>query len=235
MQGADAAGRRVLVLADGAAPDRAALDAAWRGWDDRIDAVVAADGGARLAGPLGLAIDRWVGDGDSLGADAVEALRAAGVRVDLARRDKDETDSELALLAATEVPGVGRITILGALGGPRVDHALANVGLLGHPAAAGLAVEILDPGARIRLLDAGMTGPGSSMDLGGRTGDLVSLIPLGEVDGVVTSGLRYPLRGEPLPPGLARGISNVREDAHAAVTIRSGRLLVVEVPATLRT
>jgi hypothetical protein len=48
-----------LVLADGDAPTRTGLDRAWPGWDDGIDLVVAADGGARLAGALGLAIDAW--------------------------------------------------------------------------------------------------------------------------------------------------------------------------------
>ena len=39
----------------------------------------------------------------------------------------------------------------------------------------------------------------------GRTGDLVSLLPFGDgVEGVTTSGLRYPLLDEPLPAGPAR-------------------------------
>ena len=42
-----------LVLADGAAPSRASLDAAWPGWDAGLDLVIAADGGARHATTLG--------------------------------------------------------------------------------------------------------------------------------------------------------------------------------------
>jgi len=82
-----------LILADGDGPTRAELDRAWPGWDARIGLVVAADGGARLAGPLGVRIDRWVGDGDSLGADALAALEAAGVPLDRAPADKDESDT----------------------------------------------------------------------------------------------------------------------------------------------
>ena len=62
-------GRRAIVLADGAAPTRAQLDAAWPGWDAGIALVVAADGGARHATALGLRVDRWVGDGDSIDPD----------------------------------------------------------------------------------------------------------------------------------------------------------------------
>jgi thiamine pyrophosphokinase len=62
----------------------------------------------------------------------------------------------------------------------------------------------------------------------------VSLLPFGgDAHGIVTTGLRYPLRGESLIGGPSRGLSNVREDAGATVTIGEGRLLVVESPARL--
>ena len=50
---------------------------------------------------------------------------------------------------------------------------------------------------------------------------------------MTTHGLAYPLADEPLPPGPARGLSNVRVGADAAVVVRRGLLLVVETPATL--
>jgi len=140
---------RAIVLADGTAPGREQLDAAWPGWDSGIRLVVAADGGARLARPLGLRVDRWVGDGDSLGAAAIEALRTAGVRITLAAQDKDESDTELAVLEAVEA-GATDLTILGALGGRRLDHALANIALLAHPGLVGgrHACSTLPPGSR---------------------------------------------------------------------------------------
>jgi thiamine pyrophosphokinase len=218
---------RAIVLADGDAPQRRALDEAWPGWDANVTLVVAADGGARLAQPLGLALDRWVGDGDSLSADELAGLRERGVRTDLASGDKDESDTELALRAAVD-EGAEDIVLLGAIGGGRIDHALANIGLLADATLAGRTVTILGPDARIRLLD----GPGS-MDLTGRIGDLVSLLPFGsEVEGVITEGLRYPLRDEVLAAGPARGLSNVRLETEARVTVRTGRLLVIETPAT---
>ena len=68
----------------------------------------------------------------------------------------------------------------------------------------------------------------------GRKGDVVSLLPFGErVEGITTSGLRYPLRDEPLEAGPARGLSNVRERDDAWISVRRGRLLIVESPATL--
>lgn len=224
---------RAIVLADGDQPERAALDVAWPGWADDIELVIAADGGARLAATLGLPIHAWVGDGDSLGEAAIDELRRAGIPTTLAPIDKDESDAELGVLAAIRA-GARDITVLGALGGPRLDHALANVALLAHPAAAGIAIRLLDGRARVRLLAApGPDGGSARLDLGGRVGDLVSLIPLEDAAGVTTTGLRYPLRDEGLPVGPARGLSNVRDGADADVRLRRGRILVVEVPATL--
>ena len=51
-----------IVLADGAVPARALLDAAWPDWDRGAGYVVAADGGARHAAAFGLRVDHWVGD-----------------------------------------------------------------------------------------------------------------------------------------------------------------------------
>jgi thiamine pyrophosphokinase len=223
-----------LVVADGDAPKRAALDAAWPGWADDLDLVVAADGGAIAAEGLGFTIDLVVGDGDSLASADVTRLREAGVDVRLVPADKDETDTELALLEAAR-RGAARITIVGALGGLRVDHELANVALLGHPALAGMDVAIVDPRGRIVLVDAPAPGGGPlTRSLAGPVGAIVSLLPLdGDAAGVTTAGFRYPLRDEPLPIGPTRGLSNVRDAADASVTIRTGRLLIVEAPATL--
>jgi thiamine pyrophosphokinase len=65
-------------------------------------------------------------------------------------------------------------------------------------------------------------------EIAGQPGDIVSLIPLGgDAQGIVTEGLLYPLRDEPLVSGPARGISNVMTEPFARVTLRGGALLVV--------
>ena len=116
---------KVIVLADGDAPDRATLDAAWPGWAVGTEVVIAADGGARHAEGLELVVDTWVGDGDSIAADALDALAARGVAIRRASVAKDESDTELAVLEAlTHDPA--EIVIIGALGGIRFDHSLAD-------------------------------------------------------------------------------------------------------------
>lgn len=221
-----------LVVADGEAPTRDALESAWSGWDSDVALVVAADGGARLAAALGLRIDVVVGDADSLGEAELERYAAAGAGVSRARGDKDETDTELAVLEAVR-SGATRVTLLGALGGPRVDHELANVLLLGREGLEGVDLAIVDPRARISLLDA-RPGP-VRRPLPGAVGATVSLLAFGgeAAVGVTIGGFRYPLHGERLSPGVPRGVSNVRVAADAWLRLESGRLLVVEVPVTL--
>ena len=219
---------RAIVVAGGDPPDRAALDAAWPGWDRPCDLVVAADRGALAALALGLRPDVVVGDVDSLGADEARRLAGAGIPFERVPAEKDETDTELAILVALR-RGATAIAILGALGGPRLDHALANVALLGHGALRGCATEILDGRTRVRLLSAEDDG-GAALSLAGRTGDTVSLIPVGrDVEEVTTHGLAYPLAGATLPAGPARGVSNVRTAPDARVAGGRGRLLVVEI------
>ena len=223
-----------LILADGDGPTRAELDRVWPGWDASIGLVVAADGGARLAVPLGVTIDRWVGDGDSLGPEALAALAAAGVPLERARPDKDESDTELAVAAALRLGAEG-VVIVGGLGGRRIDHALANIGLLAMPELGDRSAVILDGRSRLSLIRApGRDGGAVTRHLPGRADDIVSLLPIGRgVEGVTTHGLAYALADEPLPPGGARGLSNVRGSGDASVVVRRGLLLVVESPATL--
>lgn len=225
--------RQVVVLGDGEVGERSAIDAAWPGWLATTPHVVAADGGARHAERLGLAIDRWVGDGDSLGDAGVAALEANGIPVERAPYDKDQSDTELAVLAGLRA-GPSTVTILGALGGPRLDHALANLALLELPELRGIDVRLVAADARVRLLVGPGDGGASTLELTGRVGDLVSLLPVGgDADGVSTSGLAYPLRDETLVAGRTRGLSNERTLESATVDLRRGRLLVVETPATL--
>lgn len=218
-----------ILVGDGDVPARAVLDAAWPGWDADAGLLVAADGGATKALAAGLAPDLVVGDADSLAPDQLAEIRAAGIPVELAAMAKDESDLELAVLAAV-ARGATRLTILGAMGGPRFDHALANVWLLAHPALEGRRAILLDAGARVRMLDAS-AGPATAT-LAGRAGDLVSLFPFDDATaGIATDGLAYPLRDEPLHAGPARGLSNVRTGPEAHVSLRTGRLLIIETRA----
>jgi len=224
-----ASARHALVIAAGEVGERRALDAAWPGWDASADLIVAADGGYSNAVRLGLTPDLLVGDLDSFDVETQERASTAGVAVRRASPDKDASDTELAVLEARRL-GAGRITILGALGGPRLDHALANIWLLAHPALDGVDAVLIDAATRLSVvIGPDAAGRPVTRRLEGPPGATITLLPLGgDILGITTAGLRYPLDDEPLHVGPARGLSNVRVEPAASVTVRAGRLLVVE-------
>ena len=223
-------GSHTLVVAAGDVPPRAVLDHTWPGWDDGVGDVIAADRGLVRARAIGIEPSLVVGDLDSLDPATANAARLDGPRIMQAPAAKDESDAELALLEAVR-RGARRITMLGAFGGARLDHALANVWLLAHPSLKGIALVMLDAGARATMVSApGPDGRPVTRALTGPVGTTVTLLPFsGVVSGITTTGLRYPLREESLVAGPARGLSNVREAADATVMVREGRLLIIEI------
>ncbi len=183
------------------------------------DLIIAADSGAETALHYGHVPAFVVGDFDSLSIATTE-LEAKGSKLIRAQVEKDETDTELAIQVALEL-GATDITLLGAIGGARFDHTMANVLLL-----AGIDA------VPIRIVDGPMTcwllrGPGST-SITGQNGDLLSLFPLtGEATGVHTRNLYYPLHGETLHFGRPRGVSNVLTSEQGEVSLESGMLLVI--------
>ena len=209
---------RAIVLADGdpvAPPIPLPADAT----------VIAADGGLRLSPILGLPVDVVVGDMDSVSPADLKAAEQAGARIERHRTDKDATDLELALDAAI-TGGAIEITVVGGTGG-RLDHLLANAQLLASDRYTGVELRWLT-GAEIVVVCDHMR----PALIEGTPGELVSLVPVGgTAGGVVTTGLRWGLEGEDLVFGSTRGISNELSDDRATVSLREGRLLVVQESA----
>lgn len=208
---------KVAVVASGD------LDPADAVWLDDADLVIAADGGAESLDRLGRPPDVIIGDLDSTDEALVRRLAAAGVRVERHPVDKNASDTELALRAAADA-GADEIVLLGAVGGDRLDHELANLLLLADPALSGRDVRVVHAGNTVRVV-----GSNGSLALHGGVGDLVTLLPIGgEATGVTTHGLRWQLDAATLHMGASRGLSNEIVATPASVQLDSGVLLVVE-------
>lgn len=183
----------------------------------QADLIIAADGGARHVLALNLLPQLAVGDFDSLEPELLQQLEAANVQIEHYPAHKDETDLELALLAAIG-HGATQIRVLAALGG-RPDQHLANLQLLAHPALAHADVRLLQDDWEVFVIR-------NSAHIVGTPGDTVSLLPMtDEVQDIVTSGLYYPLQHETLRLGPARGVSNVLVGHEAKIKVESGLLL----------
>jgi thiamine pyrophosphokinase len=203
----------VLILAGGeGAPDEPVSR-------DAHATVIAADSGLDLAHALGLRVDVAVGDFDSVTPAGLARAEAEGTAVERHPADKDATDLELALDHALALDA-RRVLVVGGDGG-RLDHLLASALLLGGARYAALELDARLGAARAHVVRG-------ERALSGTEGELVSLLPLhGPAEGVVTEGLRFPLRRETLPAGSSRGVSNVMEGAEARVSLERGVLLAV--------
>ncbi len=206
---------RLIIFANGMLPE---LESA-RHLIQTGDVLIAADGGTQHALALGLFPSIVIGDMDSLTPDELQQLDAKGVEIQQYSRDKDETDLELVLQYAF-TNGYREIRIVGALGG-RLDQTLSNLSLLTNPKFHRLDIRI-DDGVEEAFFvrDRG--------EVHGKPGDIVSLIPWGgEVSGVCTEGLHWPLHDESLFPDKTRGMSNEMARETASLSLKSGLVLVV--------
>ena len=208
----------VVAHGDVDARDRAQLEGA--------GFVVGADGGTLALEQWGVVPHAIVGDLDSLGMERAAEYGARGVTVVPYPPEKDESDLELAIAYAIQAKA-DEFVLLGALGGARFDHELANTLLIAADQYRGKRMRAVRGDTTVRALHGG-----DRLELSGAPGDLVTLLAVrGDAESVRTHGLRYPLVGERLSFGAARGLSNVVVSRGASITCERGVLLVIETRA----
>lgn len=183
---------------------------------EKADKIFAADSGAETALAWGIIPSDVFGDFDSLSQEACTVLEKNNVPLHKASPEKDETDTELALVFALQ-HGATTIDILGGVEENRIDHVLANIFF------ASERVRFIN-GKQITWVEEGL----KEVHIQGAKNDLLSLLPLSStVDHITTKGLLYPLTDESLPFGQPRGVSNVFTTSIAHVSFASGKLLFV--------
>ncbi len=182
--------------------------------------VICADGGARYMRDAGILPDVIIGDFDSITADDCRFFEKKQVRMIRHPADKDATDTELAADWAVE-NGADDITFTGA-SGVRLDHTLANIFLLKKLAARNVPARIMDDHNEIHVVQ-------TRIELTGKPGDTLSVIPASEsVKGIRLDGLAYPLHDAEIAMGSSLGISNRFTGHTAAVSIKSGLIVVTK-------
>jgi thiamine pyrophosphokinase len=200
---------RGVVVTGGAGPCKD-LVTRW----SRNAKVVAADSGLGRALECGVKPDLAVGDFDSLADPRVLSYLDEN-RVRRYPREKDQTDTEIALDALREL-GCDELVILGG-GGGRLDHLIGILSLFDRTNAPN--VWITDTAVSQRVDGA--------VRLSGTPGSIVSVFPLGCGTCRATSrGLRWPLDGLVWRRGDI-GVSNEFVSEEAEISVESGSLLVV--------
>ncbi len=187
---------------------------------NKYDYVIAVDGGLGYCSELGVIPDMVVGDFDTYGTNSLKEYENGGVLVRRFIPEKDDTDTEIAMLEAAKRGN--EIDVLCAYGG-RMDHMLANIHNLYFALEKGIKARLVDVDNIIFLADESFTVTAQEMPY-----KYISFVPFaGAVTGIKLRGFKYPLDGYTLKPGYSRCISNELIGDKAAVEFDSGIMIVI--------
>lgn len=192
---------RALIVAGGQAPSAFLVEKIWT--EHHPDLVIAADAGAKVLIENHKPIHVALGDFDSLDGQVLKELQKDH-EVKVLPREKNLTDSEAAFWQAKKL-GATTMILLGATG-TRLDHSLANLGLLLLGQREGIPVTLYDDHNEVFLVTSGQKIPKQE-------GVYLSFLPWGqEVKNFTIVGAKYPLSGHDLSLASTRTISNEFQD-----------------------
>ena len=187
--------------------------------------IIAADQGIDFCFEHGFTPALAVGDMDSVSASGLEKLKISGIPVQTYPVEKDMTDTELAI---SLVPEGEELTVVCPLSG-RIDHVTANIQLAAALYRDGRNIKLDDGVTEVHFL-SGNDVISLKLD---RYGDdsAISLVPLsfdGNVTGVTTEGLYYPLTDAVVSCGKTLTFSNKPKTgvSEFKVSIRDGLMAV---------
>ena len=182
------------------------------------DFVVAADSGLRHAPPLGLVPDLIVGDFDSLDEETLAPfLHVAKEAHPVA---KDALDLELALEHALAA-GATELYLLGTLGG-RFDQSLAALFIGARYVLKGCRVSLYGSDQAVHVLSGS-----SERHFALPSGQLFSLLSLGETAQISLKGAQFPLEHHPLPFGVGLGVSNRVDEPPLKIDLHEGLVALI--------
>ena len=170
------------------------------------DFIIACDAGYRNCAPLGRRPNIIVGD-----FDTAPCPEQQDDDIIVLPHVKDDTDTQYAAHWLLE-HSYDEITLLGALGGARLEHTLANLATGLYLAKNGVNVLLANERSELRYLV-----PDRGLILQRRDWKYLSLFPMeGRLTGVCIRGAFYPLENAKLTADYPLGVSNefVAETAH---------------------
>ena len=180
------------------------------------DFLIACDAGRLRCREMGLLPDLVIGDFDS-------SARPAGNNVIVLPHEKDDTDTQYAARQAV-VRGYREVLMLGALGGRRMEHMLANLATGLWLEKQGVRVTLADENSRISYLRSGET-----RRIHCDKYDYFSLFPAeGSASGILITGAAYPLADASLEADFPVGVSNEYRQDTVELSVAQGFLLLVE-------
>lgn len=184
------------------------------------DLLIGVDRGTLFLLNLGLIPDIAIGDFDSISSREYEQVLTQCQNVMKLDREKNETDTEVAINYAIS-QRITEIHIYGGLGG-RFDHTIANTRLLLQFAKQNILIKLIDQTNSITVLGAG------THFLRGLPHRYLSFFAVeSTVTELTLEGVKYPLNRYLLTQDDVRCISNELVEDSAKVIFESGYLLMI--------
>lgn len=203
-----------LIIANGQACDYELLGQLLE-WSPFI---VVLDGALSRVLDLGIHFDVVLGDFDSITHSDRIKVEALGIKLQYSP-DQEKTDLQKGLDYLIENKH-SAVNIVWATG-MRADHSFNNICTLGWYKDK-IQATILDDHSRIYVLPKTFTKKFN-------TNDILSLIPIGKVTGINSTGLQFPLINHELSTDTSTGSSNkVIGDGLVKIQYSSGTLLAME-------
>jgi thiamine pyrophosphokinase len=182
--------------------------------------ILCADGGIAHSINMNIVPNAVIGDLDSINQMGRDFIKEHNIPIIKFPVEKDETDTELAILYLIE-NNIKNITLIGATGS-RLDHTIGNIYLLKRIKQLGAVGKIVDDNNSIYLVH-------DYIKLKGKKGYYLSIIPITQ-DGLVVTlkGFYYPLNEDFIGFGTTLGISNRIIHEYGEIKIIKGEALIIE-------
>ncbi|MCC3867306.1 thiamine diphosphokinase [Terrisporobacter mayombei] len=187
---------------------------------EKYDFIIGADGGCNHLYKMSIIPNYIIGDLDSINNDFVDYYKNKNVFFKTYPSHKDETDSEICIYLAKELKAK-EIDFYGSLGG-RIDHTLANIGLMHYVREMNITPRIITSEEEITIIR------NEEVILHGKKGDTVSVVPImADVNNITLKKLEYPLNNAKMGYLSSLGISNVMLEDECSIKIEDGYALII--------
>lgn len=205
---------KVVVISGGKEPSKELLMNEIK----KCDFLICADSGANCLYKYNLKPDILLGDFDSIDSEVLEYYKNNCVNVLKYPKEKDFTDTELALSEALKF-NINEVVFLGCTG-TRLDHLFGNMGLLLRCVKKGIKACIKDDNNIIFIIDKTST-------LNGEEGEMFSIQAyMNEVKNLSIEGAKYPLNGYNLKFGDPRTVSNEFLGGSVKISFEKGYVII---------
>lgn len=206
---------KVIIVSGGKPPKEQTL----RSYLNNESYIISADSGANTLHKYSIVPNIILGDFDSIHSNVLNHFQKVGCKTISYPAEKNFTDTEAAIEEAIKL-NPQEILLFGCTGS-RLDHTLANLGLLYKCLNNSIKARIIDENNVISLHH-------KDFEIKGRRGELFSLQAFGHVvNNLSILKAKYELYNYDLKFGDPRTVSNELLDDTVSITFKSGLLILI--------